>query len=171
MEIEIGRRMGERNRIRAADSGEEYHRAGGAPEIGQHDGEGFQSTEAGANDVIHIIHANGKGAEVDIPPDTTSDEYGDIHEAFCAQHAPGATSASIVKRQWNQVINGVFYDWGLSGPDGAWYQLFQWAENSDETVREASAKLRREQDVVRLWVTKLKRVAFEIPQTIASKGD
>ena len=119
----------------------------------------------------YIIHANGNGAEIDIPAGTTSDEYGQFHEAFAAKYAaPGVTYASLVKREWDQVIGGVFYDWGLAGPDGAWFEVFQWAENSKEEVQAAVNKLRRDQDVVRLHVTKLRRVAFEIPQTIAAKA-
>lgn len=115
--------------------------------------------------MTYIIHGNGKGAEIDIPAETTSEQYGEIFAAFTAQHGKRDSYASVVKIDRQQVIGGVFYDWGLAGPDGAWYELFQWDENSNEDVKAAEDKLRREQDVVRLRVIQLKRVAFEIPQS------
>lgn len=51
LEIEIVRRMAERNRIRIADAGPEYHRAGGAAETRFADGERFQPTETGEDTV------------------------------------------------------------------------------------------------------------------------
>ena len=120
----------------------------------------------------YIIHGNGNGAEIDIPAETTSEEYGEIFAAFTAQHGkPGVSYSSVVKIDRNQVIGGIFYEWGLAGPNGAWYELFQWPENSDADVKAAEGKLRREQDVVRLRVITLKRVAFSIPQTIGATGN
>ncbi len=112
----------------------------------------------------YIIHANGKGAVIDIPAETTSEQYGEIHEAFAQQYGKrGVPFASIVKQWPTQVIRGVFYNWGLAGADGAYYELFQFPDNSDEDVKFAEDKIRREQDVVRLHIIKLDRVQFELP--------
>lgn len=112
----------------------------------------------------YIIHTNGKGCEIDIPGGLSSEQWGQIHEAFAKQYGKrGSMSVSFVKHDTQQVINGVFYDWGLAGPDGAWYDVFWWPEHSPGDVADAVSKLRRDQDVVRLNVITLKRVEFALP--------
>lgn len=44
--------------------------------------------------------------------------------------------------------NGIAYDWGLSGPDGAWFTLYPTESQAIEEVRTAKRWLRDTQDVV-----------------------
>lgn len=119
--------------------------------------------------MTYIIHANGKGTELDIPAETTSEQYGEIHEAFARQYGKRNVNYASIVRLWPaQVINGIFYDWGLSGPDGAWYNVFQWPENSDAEVQAVVDKLRHDGDVVTLHVIKLQRVEFLLPETVST---
>ena len=119
----------------------------------------------------YIVHSNGKGAEVEIPRGLSAEQWGEIHEAFAAKYGPkGVNYASFTSYDAQQVINGVFYNWGLASRDGAYFEVFQWPENSDADVKFAVNKLRRDQDVVSLWVTKLKRVEFDISEIIAQKA-
>lgn len=115
----------------------------------------------------YLIHINGVGAFIDVPVGTNSEEYGRIQREFAERFGNGSEDyASMVKFGFGDQINGVRFDWGLAGPDGAWYVVYQLPENSDEAVKAAVEKLERDQDVVRLSVKKLKTVEFEIFQNL-----
>lgn len=50
--------------------------------------------------------------------------------------------------------NGIQYEWGLAGPQGAWFELKPVrGKHSADDVKTAKAHLRNSQDVVRLTVT------------------
>lgn len=50
--------------------------------------------------------------------------------------------------------NGIEYDWGLSGPDGAWFELRPIkGKHTEEDVAEAKRQLRRDQDVTSLSIS------------------
>lgn len=46
--------------------------------------------------------------------------------------------------------NGIPYDWGLAGPDGAWYTLLVNSEHTDSDIKKAAVELFMQQDVVGL---------------------
>ena len=115
----------------------------------------------------YLIHTNNTGAFIDMPPEATSDEYGQVQKLFAQQYGNRTEDyASMVRLHANDHVNGVRYDWGLAGPDGAWYVVYQLPDNTDEQVKAAVEKLNRDQDVVRLSVKKLNLVEFTIFQIL-----
>jgi len=56
-------------------------------------------------------------------------------------------------RRWGDVTdNGVCFDWGLAGPDGAWFTLLREPHHSKDDVEIAKKQLHRDRDVVSLSV-------------------
>jgi len=48
--------------------------------------------------------------------------------------------------------NGVVFNWGLAGPDGAWFHLIREAHHTAADINEAKAHLRRQRDVVSITI-------------------
>ena len=48
---------------------------------------------------------------------------------------------------FDQKAEGVSYYWELSGPDGAWFLLFQEPHHTQDDIQAAARKLYRDQDV------------------------
>jgi hypothetical protein len=114
----------------------------------------------------YLICTHNTGAFIDMPAEATSDDYGNVQKEFAQQFGNGDEFASMVRLHPNDHIGGVRYDWGLAGPDGAWYVVYQFPENTDEQVLATVEKLKRDQDVVRLAVKRLKLVDFNVFQII-----
>lgn len=58
--------------------------------------------------------------------------------------------------------NGVYFRWGLAGPDGAWYEFLQTPETKPDDLKAAIAHIKRTQDVVRHSVARVRAwVDFE----------
>lgn len=55
------------------------------------------------------------------------------------------------------IVNGkaIYYTWGLAGPGGAWFRLFQMPGITKEDIRIAKQKLRHSQDVVCFYDTRI----------------
>ena len=59
---------------------------------------------------------------------------------------------------------GIPYSWGLDGPGGSWFLVHQFPEHEVANVDRCVAKIRAEQDVVRLRVhTVSEWIKFELP--------
>jgi len=57
--------------------------------------------------------------------------------------------------QMQETANGVVYDWGMAGPDGAWFTLFREEHHTNEDMQEAIRYLRNERDVVSLNIRRV----------------
>jgi hypothetical protein len=57
-------------------------------------------------------------------------------------------------RQWGHdaTDNGVLFDWGLAGPDGAWFTLIREPHHTDADIAVAKRQLYNDRDVVSLSV-------------------
>jgi hypothetical protein len=53
--------------------------------------------------------------------------------------------------------NGIKYDWSVSGPQGARFELFVHEGHTRADIEVAKEQLKREQDVVKIYTTKLSR--------------
>ncbi len=97
------------------------------------------------------------GAIIDIPANWTSDDYGECQRQFCLEYGEqpkGGHSrgyAEMVRlRETDKTPNGIYFDWGLAGPDGAWFHLIILPDTTTGEAQIAEQYLRRERDVVRL---------------------
>ncbi len=61
------------------------------------------------------------------------------------------------------------YEWGLAGPDGAWFKLKPSASVSEAYVAEAKACLRRNRDVVQLKVERVRSADKEPPDWMMTR--
>lgn len=112
----------------------------------------------------YLIHAHGKGRFIEVG-NISSDEYGEIQEQF-ATEAKGGPPANVyekyaeMERLYPECVtsSGVPYTWGLAGPDGAWFQLIATPNTTEEQLRESKDQLRRERDVVRCSVLRIKEM-------------
>jgi len=57
--------------------------------------------------------------------------------------------------------NGLKYNWHASGPQGARFEIFAHNGHSNAQVEEAKAQLKREQDVVKIYVTYLTKEKWD----------
>lgn len=53
--------------------------------------------------------------------------------------------------------NGVKYDWYVTGPQGARFELYVHEGHSKSQIEAAKEQLKREQDVVKFYIIKLTR--------------
>ena len=51
--------------------------------------------------------------------------------------------------------NGMKYDWYVTGPQGARFNLYRLESHTKEQIEAAKAQLKREQDVVKIYVIKV----------------
>jgi len=113
--------------------------------------------------MMYLIYtSNGIGAFVDVPPGLSSDGYGELQERFVKKHNPRDKYERYAEmvRLWpdHRTANGVYYDWGLAGPDGAWYTVIKTPDITTEQVKEAKRQIRRDGDVVTMSVLRIKRL-------------
>jgi len=98
------------------------------------------------------------GAIVDIPGSYTSDDYARLQEEFEKTHG-GAFTNMISLHSHDRTSNGVYYDWGLAGPGGAWFTLIGLPDISRSELTAAAHELRRSRDVVRLNKLRIHKLA------------
>jgi hypothetical protein len=108
-----------------------------------------------------LIHYNGKGRVVDVPCNTSSDDYGKMQENFANE--AGRTDgewkyADMIKLWPDQICEGVLYQWELAGPDGAWFNLIQLPCTFPGQLEAAAKSLRQSQDVVSMSITKIRKM-------------
>ena len=118
----------------------------------------------------YLLFSGRTAAIVDIPRDFTSDQYGEIQQRFEKQYGGRNGFASMRRLHDTHQEYGVWYDWGLAGSAGAYFELFRLPENPPGRVAAAAKRIYRERDVVRLKVwTFTKLVDFPItPQEQAA---
>lgn len=114
----------------------------------------------------YLFHCNGKGAIVDIPHGYTSEQWGKAQDAFVSAcgRDPKTGWVDCIHLYSDCVAEGVGYDWELAGPGGASFRLHRMPNHTPEQIEKAKAKLRRDQDVVRMMVLRIKElIDFDLP--------
>lgn len=118
----------------------------------------------------HLIHTtNGVGAIIDVPAGLSSDDYGVVQADFAAKHETskrdwGKYAEMVALHEHDRVAHGVYYDWGLAGPGGAWFTLIRTPDITVEQLKAAEAEIRRNRDVVRLnWLRLRKMIDYSHP--------
>jgi hypothetical protein len=108
----------------------------------------------------YLIHYKGKGRFIEVDPQASSDDYGKLQADFAREAGANEPEefADMVRIWPDQQTYGIRYDWGLAGPDGAWFCLYPMPATSKETIERAKAHLRATQDVVSLHVTRITKV-------------
>ena len=118
----------------------------------------------------YLIITHDKVASIiDVPSGTSSDDYGTIQEEFAKQHAASVKNvyeryAHMVRLDPWYVEFGIYYDYSLAGADGAWFTLFKLPDDTQEDLKNAKAKIRRDHDVVRLDTVIIKKLVNFQPQ-------
>jgi len=108
-----------------------------------------------------IAHENAKsrkviGAIVEIPADFTSEEFGALQEDYQRAHGedknenPTTWVRMIRIYEDQKTANGIYYEWELSGPGGAWYNLLWFPGVPQSEITIAAHEIRRNYDVVKL---------------------
>jgi hypothetical protein len=114
----------------------------------------------------YLFHCEGVGAIVNIPDKYTSEQWGVAQDAFICElgHDPTVTWIDCIQLYPDYIAEGVRYTWHLAGPDGARFWLIKMPDTTAEQIERAKAKLRRDQDVVRIDVIRIKKmVEFTLP--------
>lgn len=112
----------------------------------------------------YLLHYKGLGAIVTMLDSDDSEYYGKVQNAFCGND-PDAYVDMIPLWPNHVTPNGVPYDWGLAGPQGAWYTLIQYPDITTKELVEAKRYIRRSFDCVNLRVLRIKRmVLLHMPQ-------
>jgi len=111
------------------------------------------------NQMIYLIHFNGKGRIIEMQPTDTSEIYGQIQARF-AKTAGGSENdyADMIRLYDDQIEYGVYYDWGLAGCHGAWFTLIAFPNTTKEQIKDAKTKIRRDRDVVSMTVLRIKKM-------------
>jgi hypothetical protein len=106
----------------------------------------------------YLMFCGSTATIVEIPPEFTSDQYGELQQRFAEQCGRRGEFASMRRLHDSQRVHGVYFDWWLSGPDGASFELFRMPDTPVDDVKRAAAKIYRDQDVVRMKVLTFKNV-------------
>ncbi len=102
----------------------------------------------------YLIYSGNHYGIIEIPSETTGNQFGQISNWF-SEKFNSEDSATFVKL--DQEKFNVWFDWGLSGPDGAWYRLFNLNETKLHELKKCEQHIRQTQDVVKLQVINLKK--------------
>ena len=104
------------------------------------------------------------GCIVETQPEWTSDDYGAIQDAFKRQHGSGEHRfVEMISLDEFDRYHGVYYDWGLAGPGGAWFTLIKTPDITAEQVKRAAREIRINRDCIRLHkLTIHKIVEFDV---------
>lgn len=114
----------------------------------------------------YLIHAHGKGRFIELNTrETSSDQFAEMQINF-ATEAKGGPPKDVYEKYADMerlhpecvTSNGIPYTWGLAGPDGAWFMLIATPDTSEEELQSAKEQLRRERDVVRCSVLRIKEL-------------
>lgn len=114
----------------------------------------------------YLLHCSGIGAIIEMPRDKPSEYWGEVQDSFISRcgYDPTVTWCDMVRLYPDHVIEGVTYDWELAGPAGASYRLHRMPDHTQEQIDAAKAKIRRDQDVVRMSVLRIKKlIEFKLP--------
>lgn len=114
----------------------------------------------------YLIHSKGKGRLLQVNvASTTAHDFGRMQENFAVEansgHRPKHSwdrYASMVQLDPHNTANGVYYDWGLAGPDGAWFALIALPGTSDDDIALAKRVIRQRDDVVRFYVVRIRKM-------------
>lgn len=113
-----------------------------------------------------LLYYKGKARLIEPDPTWTADYWGNLEEHF-ADLARNGRKAKNLYEQFASVIplypenitpNGIRYDWGLAGPEGAWFTLIRFPTDTDEEIKEAKDHLRSSRDVVRMNTLRIKKL-------------
>lgn len=96
------------------------------------------------------------GAVVDVPRRYSSDDYRRLQERFERDHRGWFTA--MIRLHDDQQENGVFYDWGLQGPGGAWFLMIRLPDTTERALREAKNRIRAASDVVSMRTLKVAKM-------------
>ena len=116
----------------------------------------------------YLLNCEGVGALIDMPRDKPSEYWGAVQKAFikASGHDPEDRFAwcDMIHLWPDHNVGGVTYDWELAGSSGASFRLHRLPDHTDEQIDAAKAKLRRERDVVRMSVLRVKKlIEFTLP--------
>lgn len=92
------------------------------------------------------------GTIIETRPEWTSGDYGAIQDAFEKQHGRGGKHVFVEMLhlcEWDRIA-GVYYDWGLAGPDGAWFTVINTPDVTPEMLKACVREIRTNRDCVRL---------------------
>ncbi len=107
----------------------------------------------------YLIHYQGKGRFVELSTrSTTWEQFGQIQREFAniaGRTEDGGPYADMIRLASDQCVFGVFYTWELAGPGGASVELIRLPDTTMEQLQEAAAKIRRDQDVIWMSVTRI----------------
>ena len=114
----------------------------------------------------YLIHWRDKGriVKVDVSA-TTSDDFGKMQERFATEANNGKRPAkdwdrhaSMSRLRPCDSVNGIPYEWGLAGPEGAWFTLIALPGTTVAEIDAAKRELRATRDVVRVRTLKIKQM-------------
>lgn len=114
----------------------------------------------------HLLHCEGVGALIDMPKDKPSSYWGDVQDSFVCRcgRDPTVTWVDMIHLYPEHVAAGVTYDWELAGHGGASFRLHRMPEHTPKQIEAAQEYLRRERDVVRMSVLRIKKlINFTLP--------
>lgn len=103
----------------------------------------------------YLLHGGGHGAVVFLPRALSSEGYGKVYRWFDTRFKTDGDASLVDLRDRKY---SVWYQWGLSGPDGAWYQLVRLPDTRAEDLEAAESYIRRSFDVVKLHVLQITKL-------------
>jgi len=107
-----------------------------------------------------LLRGNGKGAIVQFDSAQHSDEYGKLQDKYGKQFGMKGrfAFADMFNLSKAERVEGVPFEWGLSGPDGAWFNLVKLPDTTEDQIKRAKHRLRTDRDVVSISVLRIKEL-------------
>ncbi len=107
-----------------------------------------------------LLHGSNKGSLVEFDSKQHSDEYGKLQDKYGAKFGMKGRFgfASMFNMSRAEMVEGVPYEWGLAGPDGAWFNLIKLPDTTEEQIKCAKFRLRTDRDVVSISVLRIKEL-------------
>ena len=107
------------------------------------------------NRIKHLFVANKKGLIIDHPKSASAEDYDVMRQLFIRE--AGIRDKETYVRGYTmphlEYAGNVPYAWGLASAEGAWFDVLHMPYNSNEEVKEARNRIRRESDVVKMETT------------------
>jgi hypothetical protein len=106
----------------------------------------------------YLIHFNGVGSYIEIDAGkTTSFQFGEIQRKFATLVSPNTDDYARLFKL-DESYQGVYYEWSLAGPDGAWFTLIKLPQNTADDIQRAKDHLYRSRDVVKMNVLRINKL-------------
>lgn len=122
---------------------------------------------------MYIFHFNKKGSLVDVPRGTSSEQWGELQDAWLRRFGgtPGEDWIDCFTLYPDCQVEGVHFHDELAGPGGVSVILFKTPDISEEQVQRAKIKLHQMRDVVRMHIMRVETLLNPITPTNQAKGE